>query len=502
MRMRWWQRSICVSVALWGLASTGVIGDDLASLRNVLREKSGAVGQVIAIPGPGKQSLGTGFVMGAGDQLVTNAHVVQGAKSVSVFFPDGASLGCRLVDIRPDLDLALLQITDGAGGGATKRASVAEIDAGWKPQKLDGILLVSNPNDLNDTPTIGTFSGTRKARDVKTKLDEAIFASMDGNTDVYQFDVTATQGSSGGPIFATSGKVVAILAARHRESTERYVFGIPAGNINSLNKNKTPQAFGSENEWRLRPIREGNQLSYTTDSARSPIVKSSAGVTIDRSSRSLGFINPNFIGTYLDDPAKISQLVPPPLYGRLTQLNRLVNVINIPFRLSFVVPESFRITEAYDAKREMLTIELTEPSDRQTMTIQVRHIDTPPAQLESRLDSLASDFVRDTLRVQILGIPMGRPVPPTAGNTEVALGPFSDVAPRPRWLPSPAVKFWRHYMAAPQYDKAHLVMYGITTNSFVVVHVPYHPSRATVVGPPSQDIIERAFVAGTVSLLP
>lgn len=496
-----WPRTARISIALLGAAAGLVTADDHKVLQEVLRSKSGAVGQVIAIPGPGKQSLGTGFVTGSGDLLVTNAHVIDGAESVSVYFADGASLGCRLVDQRQDLDLALLQLTDGAAGVPAKRASVVEIDENWKPQKLDQILLISNPNDLNDTPATGTFSNVRKAQEVKSKGGDKIFPSMPDDTDVFQFDVTAAPGSSGGPIFATTGKVVAVLTARHRETTERFVFGVPARNIASLDRKKTPRAFGSESEWRLRPIREGNELSYTRDSARSPIVQS-RGVTIDRSSRSLGFIDPNFIGTYLDDPAKISALVPPPQYAMLAQRHRLINVLNVPFRLSFVVPEAFRMMESYDTNSETLTISLTEPNFLQPMTIRVREIDPTPAnQLSNRLDMLAGDFVRDTLRVQILGLPLGMPVPPTARPNEVALGPFSDLAPRPRMFPAPAVKFWRHYMAAPQYDSAHLVLYAITSNSFVIVHVPYRPSGASpfMTAP---DIVERAFVAGTVSLLP
>src|SRR5690349_20586611 len=57
-----------------------------------------------------QQSLGSGFVIDKAGHIVTNYHVIQGARSVQVSFSNGENLKAKIVGTDPSTDIAVLQV--------------------------------------------------------------------------------------------------------------------------------------------------------------------------------------------------------------------------------------------------------------------------------------------------------------------------------------------------------------------------------------------------------
>lgn len=142
-------------------------------------------------PGGG---LGSGFVYGANGLILTNAHVVRDADTVTVKLADGREFKNAKVlgeDARTDVAVVKVDATDlpTVKLGDSSRVQVGE----WA-------IAVGNPFGLEKTLTVGVISAT--ARDVP--LTEA------GPGDYLQTDASINPGNSGGPLLDIQGRVVGV----------------------------------------------------------------------------------------------------------------------------------------------------------------------------------------------------------------------------------------------------------------------------------------------------
>jgi S1-C subfamily serine protease len=159
------------------------------------------------------RSTGTGVVIVDKGLILTNMHVVVGAKRIKVIFADGLESDASLVNVQPEHDLAVLKahrIPDDLMA-ATMR-STADLAPG------DHVAAIGFPFGIGPSVSAGVVSGLRRE-----------FRSPEGQralTNLIQFDAAANPGNSGGPLVTMDGEVVGIVTAILNPSEQRTFIGI------------------------------------------------------------------------------------------------------------------------------------------------------------------------------------------------------------------------------------------------------------------------------------
>ena len=158
-------------------------------------------------------AVGSGVVIVDKGIILTNVHVVAGAKRVKVVFADGLESDATVVGLQPEDDLAVLQAATVPDDlvPATLR-STNDLAPG------DEVIAVGFPFGIGPSVSDGVVSGLRRE-----------FQSPQGKrllTNLIQFDAAANPGSSGGPLVTTDGAVVGIVTAILNPNEQRVFVGI------------------------------------------------------------------------------------------------------------------------------------------------------------------------------------------------------------------------------------------------------------------------------------
>jgi S1-C subfamily serine protease len=160
-----------------------------------------------------EHGIGSGVVIVDKGVILTNLHVVAGAKRVKVTFYDGMEAEAEIVGLHAEHDLAVLQaksIPDDLVA-ATMR-STGDLAPG------DRVVAVGFPFGIGPSVSAGVVSGLKRE-----------FRSPEGKrvlTNLIQFDAAANPGSSGGPLVTAEGEVVGIVTAILNPSEQRVFIGI------------------------------------------------------------------------------------------------------------------------------------------------------------------------------------------------------------------------------------------------------------------------------------
>ncbi len=159
------------------------------------------------------QSTGSGFVIGRGGSIVTNAHVVGDAKSVTVQFSDRKVASAKVAGADPSTDLALLLVDpEGLDLHALKLGSSKDVEVG------DPALAIGNPFGFERTLTTGVISGV--GREIPS-LQEGFDI---GNA--LQTDAAINPGNSGGPLLDGQGRVIGVNAQIETGGGGRFNVGV------------------------------------------------------------------------------------------------------------------------------------------------------------------------------------------------------------------------------------------------------------------------------------
>jgi S1-C subfamily serine protease len=145
------------------------------------------------------RSTGTGVVIIENGTILTNLHVVVGAKRIKVTFADGHESDAAMVGAQPENDLAVLRAKSLPDDlmPATMRGT-GDLFPG------DQVIAVGFPFGIGPSVSGGVVSGLKRQ-----------FRSPDGErlTNLIQFDAAANPGNSGGPLVTMDGAVVGIVTA-------------------------------------------------------------------------------------------------------------------------------------------------------------------------------------------------------------------------------------------------------------------------------------------------
>ena len=139
-------------------------------------------------------ALGSGFLISADGYVVTNNHVVDHGKTVTVTLDDGKEMDAKVIGVDSKTDLALLKIKDAHDLPYVKLSHET-------PRIGDWVLAIGNPFGLGGTVTAGIVSA--EGRDIGSgPYDQFI-----------QIDAPINKGNSGGPTFNLKGEVVGVNTA-------------------------------------------------------------------------------------------------------------------------------------------------------------------------------------------------------------------------------------------------------------------------------------------------
>jgi len=205
-----WPKHLAQACALVFLAAGGaaVGAEEKEGLAKLVAEVDPSV-VTIALS---ERSLGSGFVVDAQGVLLTNYHVIEGAKEATVIFPDKSKFRVEgFLAIEPKKDLALIKISPGPK--TLKPLAVAQ----QAPAKGDKVYAFGAPMGLSGSVSEGIVAALRPGDEVRETLKKLtsrdIYAEILGyDLDAQWLQTTApiSPGNSGGPLVNGRGEVVGI----------------------------------------------------------------------------------------------------------------------------------------------------------------------------------------------------------------------------------------------------------------------------------------------------
>jgi len=138
------------------------------------------------------RGTGSGFIIDAEGHIVTNAHVVGEAETITVVMQDGTEKQAELIGVDPKTDLAVIKVEGEEPFPFVEFEDSGEVRVG------DKVLAVGNPFGLGGTVTAGIVSATNR------ELGAGPY------DDFLQIDASINRGNSGGPTFNLDGEVVGV----------------------------------------------------------------------------------------------------------------------------------------------------------------------------------------------------------------------------------------------------------------------------------------------------
>jgi S1-C subfamily serine protease len=207
-------------------AGTPAVTDDSSSsVREVYtRDGRGVVSVDVAATSDAGPAGGSGFVVDEAGHIVTNQHVVEGAKEISVRFADGVRREAEVVGQDPSTDVALIQVD-------APRKALKPLTLGDSNSLVVGepVIAIGNPLNVGISVTTGIVSGL--GRPIQAPNNYTI-------NDAVQTDAAINPGNSGGPLLDSRGTVIGVNAQIASESggSEGVGFAVPINTVKGVIK--------------------------------------------------------------------------------------------------------------------------------------------------------------------------------------------------------------------------------------------------------------------------
>lgn len=144
------------------------------------------------------EGMGSGIIINSNGKILTNNHVIKGAREITVTLKDGRVLQGKVTGKCSPHDVAIIQV---------KENNLPTIELGDSDKLRVGqrVFAVGNPLGLTGGPTVTSGVISALNRTIKSKK------SMMEN--LVQTDAAINPGNSGGPLVDTNGNVIAINTA-------------------------------------------------------------------------------------------------------------------------------------------------------------------------------------------------------------------------------------------------------------------------------------------------
>ncbi|MBQ3409953.1 trypsin-like peptidase domain-containing protein, partial [Candidatus Saccharibacteria bacterium] len=169
-------------------------------------------------------AAGTGFILTDDGYIMTNKHVIDGAKNITVVLEDGTTYtNTKLIGTDPLNDAAILKID------ATNLTPVTLGDSKTISTGQSVIAIGNALGVYGNSVTSGVISGTGRSIIAADSTGEA-YESL---TDLIQTDAAINSGNSGGPLVNATGQVIGINTATS-ESGENIGFTIPISSVKGI----------------------------------------------------------------------------------------------------------------------------------------------------------------------------------------------------------------------------------------------------------------------------
>jgi S1-C subfamily serine protease len=169
-----------------------------------------------------QQAQGSGFVYDSNGNIVTNEHVVDGARSVSVRFWNGDTYKATVVGSDPSTDLAVIKVD-------APQSILSPLTVGDSSKVLvgDGVVAIGSPFGLEETVTSGIVSALHRQMEAPNNFTI---------NDSIQTDAAINHGNSGGPLLNAEGQVIGVNSQIRSDSggSDGVGFAIPSNTISSI----------------------------------------------------------------------------------------------------------------------------------------------------------------------------------------------------------------------------------------------------------------------------
>jgi serine protease Do len=142
------------------------------------------------------QGVGSGVLI-ENNQILTAAHVVDGANVIEVQFTDGDRIRANVVSSLQTSDIALLQLSE-----SPRNPTVATLADSDKTPIGSEVFIIGSPFGISQTLSVGHLSG---------RMNRGLMAAGTP-IEFLQTDTAINTGNSGGPMFNTQGEVIGIVS--------------------------------------------------------------------------------------------------------------------------------------------------------------------------------------------------------------------------------------------------------------------------------------------------
>ncbi len=186
------------------------------------------IGVVKAIGGRGygnmaprmAEGAGSGVIFAPDGYILTNAHVVDGARRITVTLADGQDLPGELVGADTETDVAVVRVSPPANRSLTS----ARLGDSHKLRVGQLVVAIGSPAGLQSTVTAGIISALHRT-----------LPSYGGRIieDIIQTDAPINPGNSGGPLVNSAGQVIGINVAMLQQ-TQGLSFAIPIATVSQI----------------------------------------------------------------------------------------------------------------------------------------------------------------------------------------------------------------------------------------------------------------------------